>query len=301
MSVNIFHKTGSGTGTLQKVAGNTVILDASSSDIRTGTFAVTTSGKGATGTATITFDTPFPTNDDYIIAFEQDAPRVSIAIYEKTANGFKVVAEQFTENSGTTTITYTAARLIELDGYTELQNKVNNPDNTPTKDSENLIKSGGVFEALKGAGTVFTGTKAEWEALDSTDQERYEVVCITDDEESGIVDEYSTTETKTNKVWVDGKPIYRKVLVFNNPKWDWTPNTFTVPNIGLIVAANFIAYPDTVGAPNFYWTENWTLTDANAYLSATINSTRFLIKTVNTTTVTSDSKVIWTIEYTKTE
>ena len=30
--------------------------------------------------------------------------------------------------------------------------------------------------------------------------------------ESGIVDEYSLDEVKTNKVWIDGKPIYRKVL-----------------------------------------------------------------------------------------
>lgn len=28
----------------------------------------------------------------------------------------------------------------------------------------------------------------------------------------GYKDVYSTTETKTNKVWIDGKPIYRKVF-----------------------------------------------------------------------------------------
>ena len=27
-----------------------------------------------------------------------------------------------------------------------------------------------------------------------------------------IEDEYSTTEVKTNKVWIDGRPIYRKVV-----------------------------------------------------------------------------------------
>lgn len=27
---------------------------------------------------------------------------------------------------------------------------------------------------------------------------------------------YSTTETKTNKVWIDGKPIYRKVITVSN-------------------------------------------------------------------------------------
>lgn len=32
-------------------------------------------------------------------------------------------------------------------------------------------------------------------------------------EQSAIIDTYSETETQTNKRWVDGKPIYRKVLV----------------------------------------------------------------------------------------
>ncbi len=36
------------------------------------------------------------------------------------------------------------------------------------------------------------------------------------------IDTYSTNEVKTNKVWVDGKPIYRKVL-----------NTGTLPNHNL--------------------------------------------------------------------
>lgn len=36
-------------------------------------------------------------------------------------------------------------------------------------------------------------------------------------------DIYSTTETKTNKVWIDGKPIYRKVVsgtVANIDTWE---------------------------------------------------------------------------------
>lgn len=32
---------------------------------------------------------------------------------------------------------------------------------------------------------------------------------------SNEYDQYSTTETKTNKVWIDGKPIYRKVFPIN--------------------------------------------------------------------------------------
>lgn len=32
-------------------------------------------------------------------------------------------------------------------------------------------------------------------------------------EQTAIIDTYSETETQTNKRWIDGKPIYRKVLV----------------------------------------------------------------------------------------
>lgn len=38
------------------------------------------------------------------------------------------------------------------DDVTELENKVDNADTTPTEDSSNLITSGGVFNALRGAG-----------------------------------------------------------------------------------------------------------------------------------------------------
>jgi hypothetical protein len=144
----------------------------------------------------------------------------------------------------------------------------------------------------------WSGTRAEYEAIkDNIPEGAY--VALTDDIDSTYESgDYSTNEVNTGKRWIDGKPIYRKVLVFNNPKWDWTPNTFNIPDISQVVTANFIAYPDAINNPNFYWTENWTLIDSDKYLAATINSGRFLIKT-NTIETTSDSKVIWIIEYTK--
>lgn len=38
-----------------------------------------------------------------------------------------------------------------------------------------------------------------------------------------LLDTYSTEEVKTNKVWIDGKPVYRKVIQI-----DSMPNTSTV-------------------------------------------------------------------------
>ena len=45
-------------------------------------------------------------------------------------------------------------------------------------------------------------------------------------------DSYSTTEVKTNKTWIDGKPIYRKVYTYSQSATEsWTPITFST--IGL--------------------------------------------------------------------
>ena len=223
MSVNIFHKTGSGTGTLQKVAGNTVILDANVSEIRNGTFSISATSTEGYFRNSVTFSTPMP-DTDYIVNLETNVAEYLVSnitpliIDQKTVNGFRIswYGKAGTGVTGEISGKYYAFKPIPMDGYTELQNKVNNPDNMPIENSNNLVKSGGVYEALKDAGTVFSGTKAEWEALSSSEQDRYEVVCLTDDEESGLVDEYSTSETKTNKVWIDGRPIYRKVMTFDN-------------------------------------------------------------------------------------
>lgn len=67
----------------------------------------------------------------------------------------------------------------------------------------------------------FIGTQAEWDALSQSQKNKYDgkIVNITDDttdDEGGgeaYIDYYSTEETKTNKVWIDGKPIYRKVVM----------------------------------------------------------------------------------------
>lgn len=270
MSVNIFHKTGSGTGTLQKVAGNTVILDATTSEKRDWTVTISCTAN-TYSTGAVTFDVPMP-DTDYCVLIEtcnhQEAFEKGWTITNKTVNGFTL--QIYSSNTLNATFTGYAFKLITMDGYTELQNKVENPDNVPTQNSDNLVKSGGVWEALKDAGTVFTGTKSEWENLNPTEQERYEVVCITDDEESGIVDEYSTTETKTNKVWFNRKPIYRKVYnVDVNTYTDQdSRRTFTyiinddiesiVATGGCWIVKSAPTRPEIVG-----WTQTWGAAQMN--------------------------------------
>lgn len=58
---------------------------------------------------------------------------------------------------------------------------------------------------------IFIGTQAEWDALSTEYKKTYTEAHFTDDSIASP-DIYSTTETKTNKVWIDGKPIYRKVI-----------------------------------------------------------------------------------------
>ncbi|MBQ2639148.1 MAG: hypothetical protein IJF92_00060 [Bacilli bacterium] len=80
-----------------------------------------------------------------------------------------------------------AVRLVELEGYTALQNKVNNPDSAPTENSTNLVTSGGVYEAIQNATKVFIGTEAEWEA--ETEKTKYQLAVLTDKTQIDAVDE----------------------------------------------------------------------------------------------------------------
>ena len=53
-------------------------------------------------------------------------------------------------------------------------------------------------------------------------------------------DKYSTTEHFTGKYWIDGKPIYRKVLQGTLPNTASTPEIGTIANFGTLVSARFI-------------------------------------------------------------
>ena len=59
---------------------------------------------------------------------------------------------------------------------------------------------------------IFSGTTAAWNALSAADKAKYTLVSLTDDGETGSEENYSTDEVNTGKKWIDGKPIYRKVV-----------------------------------------------------------------------------------------
>ena len=86
------------------------------------------------------------------------------------------------------------------------------------------------------ANATFNGSHAQWNALTLTQKAMYSIVNFTDDSPSSYEDIYSTNEVKTNKVWIDGKPIYRKVIDIGN-----LPNATTkfishnITNLGKVI------------------------------------------------------------------
>ena len=190
-------------GTVQKIAGHTILLDANASEIREGIASINTSATAETHIWQINFSDPMPDTDYMVIPYfgddgvnygEMDV-RTQWKVYDKTVTGCKAAYySQFT-SAGPHTIHYFAWKPIKLDGYTALQNKVNSPDEVPTEDSENLVKSGGVWEAIKNASAVWKGTKAEWNALPAAEKQTYDLAVLLDETLVKAVDREDGTET----------------------------------------------------------------------------------------------------------
>lgn len=201
-------------GTIQKIAGHTILLDANASEVREGTVTLTPSASNPRyAKADVTFTGPMP-DTDYAVIIEVN-PTAGYHYWEwsigtKTVNGFQL---QIWPTTGTPStldngykITYTAFKPVKIEGYTELQNKVNNPDNTPTIDSMNLVTSDGVARAIENASAVWKGTKAEWNALPATDKMKYDLAVLIDTKLIKSVDR--TDGTDSNVADLTGK-IFR--------------------------------------------------------------------------------------------
>lgn len=95
------------------------------------------------------------------------------------------------------------------------------------KETDTLIPIAGI-----GKFPADYGTRAEFEAK-KDDLPVGTVFTTTDEFEQGEKDIYSTEEVKTNKVWIDGKPIYRKVIkgvgTSLGLSWNGSVSSGTVP------------------------------------------------------------------------
>lgn len=74
----------------------------------------------------------------------------------------------------------------------------------------------GFTNILEADTNIFCGNMNQWNSLTSDQKNEYTGAAIEEDTLSGAFDIYSETETRTDKVWIDGKPVYRKVFNVGN-------------------------------------------------------------------------------------
>lgn len=111
----------------------------------------------------------------------------------------------------------------------------------------------------------------------------------------GISDEYSTYEIKTNKVWIDGKPIYRKVINFGTlPNNNVKKVSHGILNIDTFVSINGITFTIEKTATALPYAHS----DSTNEVSLFIEGTNVAIRTFGNKT--NYIKTYVTLEYTKT-
>lgn len=88
-------------------------------------------------------------------------------------------------------------------------------------------------ELGSGGNSIFYGTMDEWDELSTDAKKQYDYMAD-DDAGGSYIDTYSTSEVKTNKTWIDGKPIYRKVFVSESDSIGFNTHLET-PYIDIIV------------------------------------------------------------------
>lgn len=210
MSVNIKQLDGS----LKKIAGSTILLDGTCSEIQSGTITASNIGtiRANEGKAiTITLPVAFPDADYAIIFPDSTNSALNVTSQNVTATGFEVVFRNIlgTDFTPSMDCTWYAFRLVELEGYNTIYNKMTNIDASPTENSTNLVTSGGVYDAIKNASSVFIGTSAEWES--ETSKTDYQVAILTDKPNVNAVD------STTGNIEV----VANKHLVFKGTLEEW--------------------------------------------------------------------------------
>ena len=113
-----------------------------------------------------------------------------------------------------------------------------------------------------------------------------------------IQDVYSTTETKTNKVWIDGKPIYRKVVQLSNVGRGYIAHNHGITNVDKLITMVGILDDGSTGIrylPNVSC-DNITLYGA----SLTDFKKTGTFNTLFGTSIGTTNSVVAIFEYTKT-
>ena len=153
----------------------------------------------------------------------------------------------------------------------------------------------GFTNILEADTNIFCGNMNQWNSLTSDQKNEYTGAAIEEDTLSGAFDIYSETETRTNKIWIDGKPIYRKVFykdsLPNNAEAYWSA---PITNIGLVTDIYGISYSGVITHPLPYSNPDTTLCIGILY------DYEYQHITVRTGTDRSAYEGYITVEYTKT-
>lgn len=116
-------------------------------------------------------------------------------------------------------------------------------------------------------------------------------------DEVTISDVYSTSETKTNKIWINNKPVYRKLIDIGNlPNNDYKQINHNIENIDELVNVNAIA----VSSGGYYFNIPFIGTPglfSNTQIGIRANSVNIQIAS---TTDASTYTAYAILEYTKT-
>lgn len=104
---------------------------------------------------------------------------------------------------------------------------------------------------------------------------------------------YSTNEVKTNKVWIDGKPIYRKIITYNG-------NISSSYDTNIVNFERLISLYGTAKLENTFWVQisNNNITTNGVFCTLYLNSTGTTINVTKSGNSFYDGSII--IEYTKT-
>lgn len=213
-------------GTIQKIAGHTILLDANAAEIREGTFTVPAASAGDAAEVTVTFTDPMPDTDYAVVLSDvtNGTAAVTSEVFNKQTTGFTVqVGRPYSGSSVGGTGHYIAWKPIKLEGYTALQNKVNSPDDTPTIDSMNLVTSDGVARAIENASAVWKGTKAEWNALPAADKKKYDLAVLLDKTLVKAVDRETGNENDVanlNKIFRGTEAEWQALSAAEKDKYD---------------------------------------------------------------------------------
>lgn len=124
---------------------------------------------------------------------------------------------------------------------------------------------------ISGAASYYLGDTATWESKTLEEKLGYEEAHFDDDDEFAAPDLYSESEVKTNKVWIDGKPIYRKVLTCTTTTTSVTNAWTLIPGFVIDPTIHVISVMFNTTNNDFWYRNDWRLTSGQFYANSLLS------------------------------